>query len=226
MDDDDEENFSSPPVKRKSSAMAEDHPPPPPLPPTHAARSAGAAPSVAASGPAQASGGEEVSKHIKTPHRRRQQQPQQQVSMHVGEVMSVPLAGKSVPFRVVKRRSKGFNSVVFECREEQEEAMGDEADRPRRVVTVKVGYSSRVDGTLVSGGFKLLSAHAAYGKQCLSPVLATRSIYAFSPRRNRPVCVGISYALPQVVRNPIVMHVPICGIYSSNQAERFVNFHT
>lgn len=61
--------------------------------------------------------------------------------MHVGEVMSVPLAGKSVPFRVVKRRSKGFNSVVFECREEQEEAMGDEADRPRRVVTVKVCVS-------------------------------------------------------------------------------------
>ncbi|CAM9610625.1 unnamed protein product [Ectocarpus sp. 12 AP-2014] len=138
VDDHDEENFSSPPVKRKSSVMAGDHPPPPQLPPTHASLSAGASPSAAASGPAQASGGEEVSKHIKTPHRRRQQQPRQQVSMHVGEVMSVPLAGKSVPFRVIKRRSKGFNSVVFECREEQEEAMGDEADRPRRVVTVKV----------------------------------------------------------------------------------------
>ncbi|CAM9371068.1 unnamed protein product [Ectocarpus fasciculatus] len=137
VDEDDEENFSSPPVKRKSSTMAEGYPSPPPLLPTHAARPAGAAPSAAAPGPAHASGGEEDSKHIKTPHLRRQR-PQQQVSMHVGEVMSVPLAGKSVPFRVVKRRSKGFNSVVFECREEQSEMMGDEADRPRRVVTVKV----------------------------------------------------------------------------------------
>lgn len=56
-----------------------------------------------------------------------------QVSCAVGEVMRIPLSGKTVPFRVVKRRGKGFSSVVFECREETPEMGADP-----RVVTVKV----------------------------------------------------------------------------------------
>ncbi|CAM9579671.1 unnamed protein product, partial [Hapterophycus canaliculatus] len=57
-----------------------------------------------------------------------------QVSCAVGEVMRIPLSGKTVPFRVVKRRGRGFSSVVFECEEETPEEVGADP----RVVTVKV----------------------------------------------------------------------------------------
>ncbi|CAM9529117.1 unnamed protein product [Scytosiphon promiscuus] len=56
-----------------------------------------------------------------------------QVSCSVGEVMRIPLSGKTVPFRVVKRRGRGFSSVVFECEED-----APEAGAAPRVVTVKV----------------------------------------------------------------------------------------
>lgn len=67
--------------------------------------------------------------------------------------MRIPLSGKTVPFRVVKRRGRGFSSVVFECerceqRAEEEEAGGMVVEEEGgggggaaagpRVVTVKV----------------------------------------------------------------------------------------
>ena len=70
------------------------------------------------------------------------------ISCLEGSTMNVPLSGKTVPFRVVKRRGMGISSVVFECEREQlasrpaatvagvGEKPGD--DGPR-VVTVKVG---------------------------------------------------------------------------------------
>ena len=58
--------------------------------------------------------------------------------------MNIPLSGKTVPFRVVKRRGMGISSVVFECEREQAlpeaEAMTGAklGDGGPRVVTLKV----------------------------------------------------------------------------------------
>lgn len=122
-------------LKRKSFAMSDS---PPALPPPtqgesyRAVTSAPAAPGAAAGG-----GGEEV-KHTNSRNRtvdkpEKQQDLSIQVSsVNVGETLRVPLSGKTVPFRVVRRRGIGFSSVVFECEREKEEDGGPP------VVTVKV----------------------------------------------------------------------------------------
>lgn len=123
-------------LKRKSFAMSES---PPALPPPtqgggrRAVTFAPAAPGAPAGG-----GGEEVFRQTSSrnrsdnAHEKQQQVPTQVSCVNVGETLRVPLSGKSVPFRVVKRRGRGFSSVVFECEREKEEDGGPP------LVTVKV----------------------------------------------------------------------------------------
>lgn len=61
------------------------------------------------------------------------------VSCLEGSTMRIPLQGKTVPFRVVKRRGRGISSVVFEC---ERERSSDEDESLPRVVTVKVSLKS------------------------------------------------------------------------------------
>lgn len=61
------------------------------------------------------------------------------VSCLEGSTMRIPLQGKTVPFRVAKRRGRGISSVVFECERERES--GEDGSLPH-VVTVKVGIIS------------------------------------------------------------------------------------
>lgn len=73
------------------------------------------------------------------------------ISCLEGSTMNIPLSGKTVPFRVVKRRGMGISSVVFECEREQQASPavataaaavagveGKPGDDGPRVVTVKV----------------------------------------------------------------------------------------
>lgn len=65
------------------------------------------------------------------------------ISCLEGSTMNIPLSGKTVPFRVVKRRGMGISSVVFECEREQQASpaavAGKLGDDGPRVVTIKVG---------------------------------------------------------------------------------------
>ena len=59
--------------------------------------------------------------------------------------MRIPLGGKSVPFRVTRRRGSGMSSVVFECRREVSGGGGGGGgDGCPEVVTVKVCRISSV----------------------------------------------------------------------------------
>lgn len=68
------------------------------------------------------------------------------ISCLEGSTMNIPLSGKTVPFRVVKRRGMGISSVVFECEREHQAppaavagVEGELGDDGPRVVTIKVG---------------------------------------------------------------------------------------
>jgi len=136
--------------KRKSFAMSESPPPLPP--PTEAAPTpllpVGAQPMVTSATLCEGGGGGCGGETHKRKDRNASSNINRlersnindiQVSCCVGETMRIPLSGKTVPFRVVKRKGRGFSSVVFECQRENEEQAG--ADGPT-VVTVKVrrGY--------------------------------------------------------------------------------------
>eukprot|EP00752_Nemacystus_decipiens_P003482 g3215.t1 len=128
-------------LKRKSFAMSDS---PPALPaPTQGEGHRAAALAAAGPGAAAAGGGEEVFKQANSRNRcscdradgeagKGQDLEKRVSSVNVGETLRVPLSGKTVPFRVAKRRGRGFSSVVFECEREQEE------DGVPRLVTVKV----------------------------------------------------------------------------------------
>ena len=64
------------------------------------------------------------------------------ISCLEGSTMNIPLSGKTVPFRVVKRRGMGISSVVFECEREQAAVAVEEGEKlgdgGPRVVTIKV----------------------------------------------------------------------------------------
>lgn len=58
-----------------------------------------------------------------------------------GSTMRIPLGGKTVPFRVARRRGSGISSVVFDCERIDEgstQAAGLEGNDCPRIVTVKV----------------------------------------------------------------------------------------
>lgn len=119
--------------KRKSFAMS-DSPPallPPPTEEEGESRRGGDATTFAPAAP----GGEKgVFKHQA---REKEKDLETRVSsVSVGETLRVPLSGRSVPFRVVKRRGRGFSSVVFECEREEKEEEEDGGVPP--LVTVKV----------------------------------------------------------------------------------------
>ncbi len=140
--------------KRKSFAMSESPPPPPP--PTEGVRPkaftfASPAPVGVATG--GGGGGGEANKrkdrNASSSSNRVEQLNDIQVSCCVGETMRIPLSGKTVSFRVVKRRGRGFSSVVFECQREKEEQAG--ADGPT-VVTVKVSTERVLNGGPTASG--------------------------------------------------------------------------
>ena len=64
------------------------------------------------------------------------------ISCLEGSTMNIPLSGKTMPFRVVKRRGMGISSVVFECEREQAAVAVEEGEKlgdgGPRVVTIKV----------------------------------------------------------------------------------------
>lgn len=123
-------------LKRKSFAMSDSPPALPPPTQEEGRRAVTFAP--AAPGAAAAGGGEEVFEQVNSRNRCDQAREREEdlearvSSVNVGETLRVPLSGKSVPFRVVKRRGRGFSSVVFECEREKEE------DGVPPLVTVKV----------------------------------------------------------------------------------------
>eukprot|EP00903_Cladosiphon_okamuranus_P020872 g19167.t1 len=130
-------------LKRKSFAMSESPPALPPPTQGEGRRTVAFAP--ACPGAAGAGGGEEIFRQPSSRNRgdlaveneKQQHQQQEKTStqvscVNVGETLRVPLSGKSILFRVVKRRGRGFSSVVFECEREREENGGPP------LVTVKV----------------------------------------------------------------------------------------
>lgn len=75
------------------------------------------------------------------------------ISCLQGSTMRIPLGGKTVPFRIARRRGSGISSVVFECERIDDGGVGGigdiggdggggdrEADGGPQVVTVKVIY--------------------------------------------------------------------------------------
>lgn len=81
--------------------------------------------------------------------------------------MRIPLGGKSVPFRVTRRRGSGMSSVVFECRREISGGGGGGGggDGCPEVVTVKVGRISSVTERMQAG------SHVSSLLRCLELVL-------------------------------------------------------
>lgn len=132
----DDENAVGSTLKRKSFAMSDSPPALPPPTQEEGRRAVTFAP--AAPGAPAGVGGEEIFKQASARNRCEQAREKQQdlsiqVScVNVGETLRVPLSGKTVPFRVVKRRGRGFSSVVFECEREKE------MDGGPPLVTVKV----------------------------------------------------------------------------------------
>lgn len=137
-------------LKRKSFAMSDS--PPAPSPPTQGERCKAVMLAPSPAGATAGGGGEQVFRQTNPRNRSEQSREQQQdisiqvSSVNVGETLRVPLSGKTVPFRVVKRRGRGFSSVVFECEREKEEDGGPSS------VTVKVRFSTVVRGMEHGGG--------------------------------------------------------------------------